>query len=233
MCLGRKKHSQKGSRGSVLTNRRRRFGSEQEEKNALVYFFLMQKERSFKRSWGVGSYRAGKLHGFWSGKVMFLFEPAQGVCCFSERVLNQFREKEWILCPQCRQTLLAGGKGTKAVQRIASLNSRGQVDGRGKRHYQPMMKRPVQLQKRKRTIMANPPANEVDSDAISNQPGLSPSTDSHFSKISIWNETENKGRRQRGCLKWIILSLLKSDGWPAITQPSWDKSQAVTSCFHK
>lgn len=107
------------------------------------------------------------------------------------------------------------------------------MDGGEKRGYQPKMKRPVQLLSGKRPIMANPLVNEVDSDAVSNQPGLSSSTDSHFSKISIWSETANKGRRQRGCMKWILLSLLKSDGWPAITQPSWHKSQAVTSCFNE
>lgn len=168
-----------------------------------------------------------------AGRGLLLFEPPQRVLCFSERVLNQFEEKEQIFCPRGCQTWLMGGEGTKAVQRIASLNSRGQVDGGKEPSCRPEMKRPVQLLWGKRPIMANPPVNEVDSVAIYNQPGLSCSTDSHFSKISVWSETENRGRWQRGCLKWILLSLLKSDGRPAITQPRWHKSQAVSSCFHR
>lgn len=56
------------------------------------------------------------------------------------------------------------------------------MDGGEKRGYQPKMKRPVQLLSGKRPIMANPLVNEVDSDAVSNKPGLSSSTDSHFFK---------------------------------------------------
>lgn len=56
------------------------------------------------------------------------------------------------------------------------------MDGGEKRSYQPKMKRPEQLLRGKRPIMANPPVNKLYSDAISNQPGLSFSTDSHFSK---------------------------------------------------
>lgn len=119
------------------------------------------------------------------GTGVLLFEPPQQALCFSERVLNRFRDKERILGPRRCQTWLTEGLGTKAVQRIASLNGGGQVDGGEKRSYQPKIKRPVQLVSGKRPIMANPLVNEVDSDAVSNQPGLSPRTDSHFSKISI------------------------------------------------
>lgn len=47
MSLGReKKHSQEGSRRSVLINRRQHFGSEQDEekKNALVCFVTVQRK---------------------------------------------------------------------------------------------------------------------------------------------------------------------------------------------
>lgn len=185
----------------------------------------------------------GKLQG---SEMIRISIPKAGALCFCLNHLSErfvFQKESWTNSERrsgfCVLSVVKLGwrevKEQKQLKRKGSLNRRGQVDGGEGLSYQAKMKRPVQLLRGKGPIMANPPVSEVSTcDAVSNSQDFHPAHILIFQKSPFEARQQTRPmRRQGGSLKWVLLSLSKSDGWPAITQSGRRKSQAVTSCFNK